>query len=370
MTLMQKRVIFPSTKQKRFLENAKKELNLTWKELSKKLSVNENTLSKAYCFETCNMPLEIFQKIVKLLNKNEKKFLQEYEAKITDSILIIGRKMIGEQKKKFDDIRIPFKEKAFYFNLDRIEYSQTDKEKKILFPKEINSNLAEEIGAHYGDGFLSESRYDYRLKGNTNDEKPYYEIYLKRLFKELYNLEIKPKQYQSTYGIELSSKALWTFKTKVLGIKPGNKKEIRLPSCIKVDDLKIIGAFLRGLFDTDGSFYFKTRYGYKKYYPEIKLELFSIGLTKEVRDLLKMLGFAPNFYIARGKGIITMNGIGSLLRYEKLIGWSSQKNLNKVNEWKIKYPELNKEKIWRLSSNGKISDCGSLDEGSIPSLRP
>ena len=49
----------------------------------------------------------------------------------------------------------------------------------------------------------------------------------------------------------------------------------------------------------------------------------------------------PNIYYDRfGYGVISINGIDAFKKYEKLIGWSSQKNLNKAKDWKNRYKEL------------------------------
>ncbi len=54
-----------------------------------------------------------------------------------------------------------------------------------------------------------------------------------------------------------------------------------------------------------------------------------------------MLGFDPKISPTRNCERISLNGISRFKKYEQLIGWSSPKNLNKVNEWKLQYPELN-----------------------------
>lgn len=342
---MKKRVVFPVEKQKEFVKYFKEKIDLSWAEISEKLSVNENTISKSYCYETCNIPLEVFEKMTLLCKEDSKLVLKKYQGKIIDEIVVIGRKVMGEQKKRLEEINILFKNSNLELNNSKIQYSFSDKKKGIALPSKITPELAEEIGMHYGDGFLSASKFDYRLKGNLKDEVPYYKNYVAPLFKKLYNIDLDLKPYQTTYGFELYSRALWEFKAKTLGIKPGNKQYIEFPNCLRVNDIEILTAFLRGLFDTDGCVYFKTNYGYKKYYPSIKLELFSKNIIIEVEKILGMLGLNPRTFFKGNKGTVYLNGIGSLLRYEKLIGWSSPKNLNKVKEWKIQYPELNKENM-------------------------
>jgi len=240
-----------------------------------------------------------------------------------------------------NDINITYDNINKELDLSPIDYSRRDLIKKIKFPTKLTPELAEEIGMHFGDGFLSNKRYTYRLKGNINDEKEYYIHYIKPLFKKLYNLDINLKEFGSVYGFEIYSQALCNFKTKVLGIRAGDKLDLYIPEKLKVNNKEILCSFLRGLFDTDGCLTFHTRYGYKKYYPVIELSLYSKKVILEVFDILKMLGFKPGLYKDRNKLKIKINGIKSFKRYEELIGWSSQKNLNKVNYWKNRYPELN-----------------------------
>ena len=338
---MQKRVFFSKGNQKKFVKYLKSKSSLGWNELAEKLRVNESTLSKSYGFELSSIPYEVFKVMINLIDEKEANILKRYNAKVEDELIFVGRKVLGEQKKKFDEIKISFPTKNLGLNTSKVNYSLVDKKKNIKLPDKITPELAEEIGIHYGDGFLSAKRYDYRLKGNPYDEKEYYQKYIRPLFKKLYNLSVNLKDFKTSYGFEITSKAMWEFKTGVIGIRPGNKENVAFPDALKVNDIQILTSFLRGLFDTDGSLYFKSRYGYEKYYPEIKLELFSKNLILEVGKILKMLGFNPNIYLRKNVGIISLNGIGALKRWEKMIGWSSQKNLNKLNNWKNRYSELN-----------------------------
>lgn len=349
--IMQKRVFFSKGNQNRFVRYVKDKYNFNWRELAKKLNIREGTL-KSYTFELCSIPDNIFYKMLKILGQDEDEILKNFNARLEEEIIVIGRKVLGELKKKFEDVDITFKNTNLSLDNSKVEYSLIDKKKNITFPNKITPELAEEIGMHYGDGFLSSRKYEYRLKGNQYNEVEYYKGYIAPLFKSLYNIEVNLKDYKTSYGFEISSKALWTFKTKVMEIKSGNKELITFPEVLKVNNLQILTSFIRGLFDTDGCLSFKTKYGYEKYYPEIKIALFSKKLILEIGEILKMLGFNPNVYINKDQGVITLNGIGSLRRYEKLIGWSSQKNLNKLISWKNRYSQFNENKLWRLSSNG------------------
>ena len=347
---MEKRVNFSEGKQKDFFKYVKLTSNFSWKELADKLKVNESTLSKAYRFGVCDIPYDLFRRILNVINKDESTLLREYCGKILNEELVIGRKVFGEGRKILSEIKLDYKNNPSNFDISKVNFSKYDLERGIKLPKNLTPELAEEIGMHFGDGFLSGERYEYRLKGNPKDEKEYYQGYIKPLFKKLFNFEINLKDFKTSYGFELRSKAIWEFKTRILGIKSGNKFNLYVPKILKVNDVKIISAFLRGLFDTDGTVCFKSKYGYENYYPSIEITLISKKVIKDVAEMLKMLGFDPKISPTRNCERISLNGISRFKKYEQLIGWSSPKNLNKVNEWKFQYPELN---------NG---DCNSVVE--------
>lgn len=341
--LMKKRVQFAEGKQKDFFKNLKEKTNLSWKELSNQLNVNESTLSKAYRFGFCDIPYSLFINALELINKNERDALKDYNAKVINELVIIGRKVFGERKKLLKPIKIDYKNNRLDLDTSKVNFSKYDIKRKIKLPRKLTPELAEEIGMHFGDGFLSKSRFEYRLKGNQNNEREYYQDYIKPLFKILYNIEITPKDFKDSYGFELKSKAIWEFKTKVIKIKSGKKDDLCIPEILKVNNTEILSAFLRGLFDTDGSLRFKSQYGYEKYYPVIELSLLSKNIIKEVGAILNMFGFNIWLGFNDKYGRISLSGISNFQRYEKLIGWSSPKNLNKVNDWKKQYPELSRD---------------------------
>src|SRR3989344_8199138 len=118
---------------------------------------------------------------------------------------------------KIKDTNITFPDKNLRLDVSKVKMSSFDLKKGVRLPTHLTPMLAEEIGIHLGDGFLSSKRYEYRLKGHKIDEKWYYIDYLKYLYKLLYNLEVNIKDYSDTMGFEISSLALWEFKVKVLG---------------------------------------------------------------------------------------------------------------------------------------------------------
>tara|TARA_Y100000310_G_C20685867_1_gene818940 strand:+ start:902 stop:1942 length:1041 start_codon:yes stop_codon:yes gene_type:complete len=338
---MKKRVNFPREKQLKLFRDLKELSKLSWKELSDYLNVNTRTLCVSYKYGYCKIPENVFNKLCKIIGKSREDILEEYLGEIVDEWHAIGRKVFGERRKYLGEMQITYKSKDTYLDTSQVNFSKYDLERGIRLPNKLTPELAEEVGMHFGDGFISSKRYDYRLKGNPKDEKKYYTNYIKQLFKKLYNVDLNLKESWKSFGFELRSKAIWEFKTKVLEIKPGKKYGITIPEVLKVNDKKILAAFLRGLFDTDGSLCFKTQYGYEKYYPTIALVLTSKKVIKEVALILGMFGLEPRVYYNDTYGKIYLNGINRFKRYSEFIGWSTQKNLDKIRNWEKRYPELN-----------------------------
>lgn len=343
---MEKRVIFPKWKQKEFLLFSKKELKLTWPEFAKKLNVNRKTLEKPYRYEMCSLPYITFIKIIKLRKLLRKDILKRYEAKVIDFIPVMGRSSFGERRVKLPVLKIIYKNPIPKFNTSQIEISKYDEYKNLKFPDKLTPDLAEEIGIHVGDGFLSKRKNEYRLKGNKHDEKDYYNSFIKNLYKKLFNLDLNIREYETTYGFELCSLGFWEFKNKILKLPAGRKDNMKLPEIVKVNDRNVLCAFIRGVFDTDGYITFKSRYGFKKYYPDIGIAMLSRDLINGIAEILHMLGLKPYKYQDKlGYWHITLNGYDRLEKYYKLVGWHNPKHLRKVKEWKRLYPQLSKEMI-------------------------
>ncbi len=255
---------------------------------------------------------------------------------------IIGRKCQGESRTKLSDVNITFKSQIPKLDTSSIVLNKWDKDKGLTFPEKLTPELAEEIGISVGDGFLSDKKYEYRLKGDKR-EKEYYNSFIKPLYKALFTISINVKEYETTYGFELYSKGFWLFKNKTLGIQAGRKDNIKIPEIIKVNDQKILTSFLRGLFDTDGSISFINKYELGNYYPLISLSLKSKDAVVETAEILEMLGLEPKVSKIGEYWDVYLNGYKRLALYSKLIGWSNPKNINKVIKWKAQFPKLGRE---------------------------
>ncbi len=186
---------------------------------------------------------------------------------------------------------------------------------------------------HLGDGFLSANKFDYRLKGGK-DEKDFYDGFVKQTYKKLFNADVKIQEFEASYGFEYYSKALWTFKSRVLGIQLSPKTNIRIPDAFKVNNQAVLCGLLRGYFDTDGCLVAYSRYGREHYYPLITVASASKPLTLDVLEILRMLGFSccysENLRVKWPCFQIQLYGYANFERYCKVIGWSNPKYVRKA----------------------------------------
>jgi intein/homing endonuclease len=326
-----KRVYFKSGKQKQFISHCKFKISLSWSQFEEVTQIKN--LKSNYWQEKASLPLEVFVKLCKLINTNQILILKKYYGQIQDQ-KIPKRTDFGSGRINITEKRLFLKQENVPLPYCSILRSCSDKKKKIRFPKVLSTELAEEIGIHLGDGFLSNKKYDFRVKGHKIDEREYYDKHLKKLYFKLYNINLSLKEYKDTYGFELYSKGLWYFKTKTLGIKPGRKTDISAPLIILNSGLKYKAAFLRGLFDTDGCVHFYSKSRKFAHYPQIMIAQKSSILIMQVAKLLRELNFLPREYHYQQYSLISINGYAQLKHFQEIIGWNNVKHIKKVAKWK------------------------------------
>lgn len=252
-------------------------------------------------------------------------------------------KKLKENTKKFEPF---FTNKTINFDLSEIESSKPDIKRELRVPKRLCPLLAEEIGIHLGDGTLSKKRYYYSVRGDLNEES-YYTGFILPLYKELYN--IKPPLLKRSFacGFEISSKMMREFKNKVLDITVGTKTyKIKVPTCIMESrDKEIMCAFLRGLYDTDGCYYFHK----KNKYTVISLYVKSKELINKVCEMIILLGFSPQ--VCSEGYAIHLNGISQFRKWIKEIGSSNPKHLKRIENIKNTLPWSSLDRLFKELNN-------------------
>jgi hypothetical protein len=348
-SMEQERIQFPKGKQKEFIAKVKSLARASWAKTGQVFDINNNTF-QGYWKERTRLSKKDFEKICSVLKLDQSELLEEYQGEkyfwdYKKQIVDIGFANFGRIKRLTKPIELTFCDDSLLLDCSMVNFSRTDFEKKIILPKEITPLLAEEVGMSIGDGYISNNKYEYRLKGNKENEKEYYQTYVKQMFRRLYNIELNIKEYNSTIGFENYSKALWEFKTKVLNLSIAPKNTIRIPEKLKINNKEILCALIRGLFDTDGSIYFRSQGKNKYYYPVISYASISKDLINDIFEILQMLGFNSKLYSSfkitkscpNPRYTIVLCGYSNFNLYKKLINTKQPKNIYKLKTWEERF---------------------------------
>ena len=215
--------------------------------------------------------------------------------------------------------------------------------------------IAEICGAIMGDGWIQSNGQSFFIAGNPIEDKDYYDSYLKELVNKILNVNVVPRNfsYWGVYGISVHKKE----KIKKLlsfGLIKGRKvKSARVPEWIYLSkSKKIISAFLRGLFDTDGGISFQKDYtqystDFNSHYhtkPRVRIGCISERLIKESLELCNRLGLKAILRYRKGGVhnnrncndvyILEINRLDSINFWFKELLPSNQKHKTKYLIWK------------------------------------
>jgi len=213
--------------------------------------------------------------------------------------------------------------------------------KEIKTPCEVDTRLAELVGAFIGDGTMPKpSNNDYLISISGNSEKDIsYLMFLIKLFNELFdiNMKIMKVSNENTAYIRFRSKRLCEFFITTFGFSYGPKDNIDIPEIIK-SDKELSRACIRGLFDTDGCVTMQRMGKYN--YPLVKISTSSYELACSTRDLLKSEGF--NVFISRKNKEprvvydVVVKNIKQLNNFFSVIGSNNPRNIKKFIEYREK----------------------------------
>ncbi|MBD3361612.1 hypothetical protein GF358_02345 [Candidatus Woesearchaeota archaeon] len=181
---------------------------------------------------------------------------------------------------------------------------------------EISEDMAEIMGAFAGDGWIESREKGFYILGDPLEDKEYYDTVLAPLFSKEFST-ITPKQFSSwrVYGLASYKKKDISLALKYGFVKGSKAKTISVPKEILISkSLQIKIAFLRGLFDTDGSFYCdKARGKYANtwrkthhHQPRIDFQLASKQLIYSTKQLLEQIGIdCAKIYFIKSKETAT-----------------------------------------------------------------
>ena len=196
-------------------------------------------------------------------------------------------------------------------------------------------------GVLLGDGWIGKYRYKNKItnligiSGNSRLDREFL-LNWKEHIKKLFQRNAFLKQKYDCNGIELNfcHKSLLDKLNKDLGFPIGKKIDLEINKDIFEMGFSKVKYIIRGIFDTDGSFYLdKTPVG--KPYPCISITMKAPKLIKQMYDILIGEGFRIVYYKGKNErkdtDKITLKGKKQLYKWMDKIGSSNPKHLNKIN---------------------------------------
>ena len=199
--------------------------------------------------------------------KNGLKNMKAGELKVGEFIAS-PRELILESKEQLIDLKnSPYfwGEAEDYFILKGKTNSSV-----VKFPKKLTLELAEFIGLIIGDGHIDSKKLEFF--NNCDEIRMKYASLLK-----LFDVKFREFQSRTTKVIQTTSRVLSNVLSEVFEIPLGRKSDkITIPPIILKADNRILAAFLRGYFDTDG------------YVPESKRDLELATASKIMSENLEM----------------------------------------------------------------------------------
>ena len=197
-----------------------------------------------------------------------------------------------------------------------------------------NSSLAELYGIMAGDGCLSNTgagfnsgkKYWIYICGHKVDDRSHYD-YIKSLFKEVFNKEtnIGERKKENAIFIRFSDKKIFHDFVN-LGFPVGKKySKLGIPSWITENNINLV-PFLRGLFDTDGSFVLSKQHKEKPYYPRIEVCTKSEYLAKQTKEALDKLGIGCSLNKKLAYFRLEVAGRSSCDKWMNIIGTKNKKH--------------------------------------------
>jgi len=199
---------------------------------------------------------------------------------------------------------------------------QNKYEKKEMVAPKMSELLAEILGVLNGDGHISKFKYEVCVVGDLR-EKDYYN-YLQNLFGSVFRIFFTIYETSSCLKLRTYSINLSNFLTNQYKLPKGNKlKRLRIPRQV-FSSKKLLAAYLRGLFDTDGSFYIR-----RNNEPVVQITSASPIFLKEIREAL----ISFNFNVARGNQRIFLYHRKDIKRFFESIKPANPKHLKKYQNY-------------------------------------
>tara|TARA_Y100000034_G_C6824905_1_gene371852 strand:- start:104 stop:1081 length:978 start_codon:yes stop_codon:yes gene_type:complete len=317
----------------RFLlsENSKKELFLflkikhkcqSLKELSSKLKIPAKTLSEWFYNKKRYIPEEMILKEIrnklKILDKKENNWGNIKGGKKTYQIIL---EKYGKKEMKKRQIK---------------GGKNSNKKRDENFLIDISNPLFLEFyGVLLGDGWIG--RYTWKnttinmvgISGHAKLDRQFL-LYCKKNIKTLFDRDayFKEKPKYNAIELQISHKQLLNTLNKKFGFPIGKKINLKISDVIYSLGYDKVRHTIRGIFDTDGSFYL-DKTPVRNPYPCISIQMKAPVLINQLYNILIKQDFRVVY--RENKNMITLKGRKQLNKWMDEIGSSNPKHLNKIN---------------------------------------
>lgn len=207
-------------------------------------------------------------------------------------------------------------------------------------PVEIDLNnhlFLEFYGILLGDGWLSKLKWKNKkiwligISGNMSLDRDFFK-YCQNSIKILFNRRayLKERPKQNSIELNFSHKNLIDYFNKKLDFPIGKKKNLKIHEYVYKKSFGSVRHVIRGIFDTDGSFYFdKTPAG--KPYPCISIKMKAKPLMTQIRNTLLKQGFRLTYTeYSNAQQQIKLKGRKQLDKWMSEIGSNNSRHLNKI----------------------------------------
>jgi len=227
-----------------------------------------------------------------------------------------------------------------------VDLSKIGKGRHITYhsPKEVlDVEVAELLGLHAGDGYISCGVWGIRC--NLQDENMARRTI--HLARKVLGVEPCVRIRENTFEIRTGQRQAVRFFRKYGFIAGKKAYGVQVPNQITcTNDSKIIEAFLRGLFSSDGSFSFQKR----DYSPRIDLAVRSRLLRDQFVELTAKVGFSFNKsntirvekgFTAKSAGAFfnaNLTSKNAVLRWMTAIGTICDAHIKRFEVWLSKTP--------------------------------
>ncbi|MFH1916967.1 MAG: LAGLIDADG family homing endonuclease [Nanoarchaeota archaeon] len=249
---------FKKGKQKKFMQMVKKKSEMTWDRLAKKAGISRSMIF----------------------------FYRNEHSKIPEKQYHIFKETSGETliDCEFVDLKTQMQD--------------------IQHPKRVNKDLSELIGILAGDGHISAKNHEVSVSGHLHKDYQYMTETVIPLFQNLFSCRIHIKTHEKNNNIRciINSIRLAQYLVNNFQLPQGRKKgKLHIPKSLRKNKDFLI-AYIRGLFDTDGSVYFRRNQ------PVVSIISRDPVFLNEIKSALKMLKYSPslsgkNIYLYRKEDV-------------------------------------------------------------------